>query len=159
MEDVLEQFIECDKSKTLSNILKGLSMLFVVFLAFFLTVSLLASIVMGIIALGLFILSFLVYIEYEYEIFNDTITVSKIYNESRRKVAKVISLSDVRKAYENTKKNIKSEEKKLYYNSNIKGLSVYTFELNDNTSVELALNDKLKRRVGIVYAQKIIRQV
>lgn len=158
MEDVLEQFIESDKSKTLSNILKCLSMLFVVFLAFFLTVSLLVAIVMGIIALGLFILSFLVYIEYEYEIFNDTITISKIYNESRRKVAKVISVSDVRKAYENTKSSIKSKEKKVYYNSNIKGLSVYTFELNDNTSVELALNDKLKRRVGIIYAQKIIRQ-
>ena len=159
MEDVLEQFIECDRSKTLSNVLKGLSMVFVVFFALFLTVSLLASIIMGIIALVLFVLSFLVYIEYEYEIFNDTITISKIYNESRRKVAKVISLSDVRNAYENTKNNIKGKEKKVYYNSNIKGLSVYTFELNDNTSVELALNDKLKRRVGIVYAQKIIRQV
>ena len=112
MEEVLEQFIECDKSKTLSNILKGLSMVFVVFFAIFLTVSLLVSIVMGIIALILFVLSFLVYIEYEYEIFNDTITISKIYNESRRRVAKVISVSDVRKAYENTKSSIKSKEKK-----------------------------------------------
>lgn len=158
MGDVLEQFIECDKSKTVSNILKSLSMVFVVFLAFFLTVSLLVSVVMGIIALGLFILSFLVYVDYEYEILNDTITISKIYNESRRKVAKVISVSDARKVYENTKSNIKGKGKKVYYNSNIKGLSVYTFELNDNTSIELALNEKLKRRVGIIYAQKIIRQ-
>lgn len=158
MEEVLEQFIESDKSKTVSNVLKGLSMVFLVLLAFFLTISLLVAIFMGVIALGLFILSFLVYVEYEYEIFNDTITVSKIYNESRRKVAKIISLNDVRKAYENTKSSKKSNEKKAYYNSNIKGLSVYTFELNDNTSIELALNDKLKRWVGIVYAQKIIRQ-
>ncbi len=158
MEEVLEQFIESDKSKTLSNILKGLSMVFLVLLAFFLTISLLVAVFMGVIALGLFILSFLVYVEYEYEIFNDTITVSKIYNESRRKVAKIISLNDVRKAYENTKSSKKSNEKKAYYNSNIKGLSVYTFELNDNTSIELALNDKLKRWVGVVYAQKIIRQ-
>ena len=157
MEEVLEQFIESDKSKTVSNVLKGLSMVFLVLLAFFLTISLLVAIFMGVIALGLFILSFLVYVEYEYEIFNDTITVSKIYNESRRKVAKIISLNDVRKAYENTKSSKKSNEKKAYYNSNIKGLSVYTFELNDNTSIELTLNDKLKRRVAIIYAQKIIR--
>lgn len=158
MEEVLEQFIESDKSKTVSNVLKGLSMVFLVLLAFFLTISLLVAVFMGVIALGLFILSFLVYVEYEYEIFNDTITVSKIYNESRRKVAKIISLNDVRKAYENTKSSNKNNEKKAYYNSNIKGLSVYTFELNDNTSIELALNDKLKRWVGVVYAQKIIRQ-
>ena len=156
MEEVLEQFIECDKSKTVSNILKGLSMVFVVFLAFFLTVSLLASVVMGIIALGLFILSFLVYVEYEYEIFNDTITISKIYNESRRKIVKSISIADIRKVYENNANNNKNN--KAFYNSNIKGLSVYTFELNDNTKIELALNDKLKRRIGIVYAQKIVRQ-
>ena len=124
MEEVLEQFIESDKSKTVSNVLKGLSMVFLVLLAFFLTISLLVAIFMGVIALGLFILSFLVYVEYEYEIFNDTITVSKIYNESRRKVAKIISLNDVRKAYENTKSSKKSNEKKAYYNSNIKGLSV-----------------------------------
>ena len=157
MEEVLEQFIESDKSKTVSNILKGLSMVFLVLLAFFLTISLLVAVFMGVIALGLFVLSFLVYVEYEYEIFNDTITVSKIYNESRRKVAKIISVNDVRKVYENTKISNKSNEKKIYYNSNIKGLSVYTFELNDNTSIELTLNDKLKRRVAIIYAQKIIR--
>lgn len=157
MDEVFEQFIECDKTKTTSKLLKGLSMVFLVLSAFFLTASLIITIVMGLIALGLFILSFLVYVEYEYEVFNDTITISKIYNESKRKVAKAVSLGDVRKVYENTKSN-GSKDKKTYYNTNIKGLSVYTFELNDNSSIELALNDKLKRRIGIVYAQKIVRQ-
>ena len=81
MEEVFEQFIECDKRKTTSNILKGLAMVFFVLSAFFLTISLLVSIVMGVIALALFILSFLSYVEYEYELFNDTINISKIYNE------------------------------------------------------------------------------
>ena len=156
MEEVFEQFIECDKRKTTSNILKGLAMVFFVLSAFFLTISLLVSIVMGVIALALFILSFLSYVEYEYELFNDTINISKIYNESRRKTVKSISIGDIRKVYENNTNNKKNN--KVFYNSNIKGLSVYTFELNDNTKIELALNDKLKRRIGIVYAQKIVRQ-
>ena len=156
MEEVFEQFIECDKRKTTSNILKGLAMVFFVLSAFFLTISLLVSIVMGVIALALFILSFLSYVEYEYELFNDTINISKIYNESRRKIVKSISIADIRKVYENNANNNKNN--KAFYNSNIKGLSVYTFELNDNTKIELALNDKLKRRIGIVYAQKMVRQ-
>lgn len=156
MEEVFEQFIECDKRKTTSNILKGLAMVFFVLSAFFSTISLLVSIVMGVIALALFILSFLSYVEYEYELFNDTINISKIYNESRRKIVKSISIADIRKVYENNANNNKNN--KAFYNSNIKGLSVYTFELNDNTKIELALNDKLKRRIGIVYAQKIVRQ-
>ena len=156
MEEVFEQFIECDKRKTTSNILKGLSMVFFVLSAFFLTISVLVSIVMGVITLALFIFSFLSYVEYEYELFNDTINISKIYNESRRKTVKSISRGDVKKVYENNA-NIK-KDKNAFYNSNIKGLSVYTFELNDNTKIELALNDKLKRRIGIVYAQKIVRQ-
>lgn len=156
MEEVFEQFIECDKRKTTSNILKGLAMVFFVLSAFFLTISLLVSIVMGVIALALFILSFLSYVEYEYELFHDTINISKIYNESRRKIVKSISIADIRKVYENNANNNKNN--KAFYNSNIKGLSVYTFELNDNTKIELALNDKLKRRIGIVYAPKIVRQ-
>lgn len=158
MEDIFEQFIESDKSKTATKVLKGLSMVFLVISAFFLSASFLIAIVTGLLALVFFILSFLSYVEYEYELFNDTITISKIYNESKRKVAKVITLGDVRKVYENTNNSSKNKEKILYYNGNIKGLSIYTFELNDNKKVEIALNDKLKRRIGIVYAQKMVRQ-
>ena len=35
--------------------------------------------------------------------------------------------------------------------------SNYIIELNDNTSIELALNDKIKRKVVAVYASKIAR--
>ncbi|MEN8076665.1 hypothetical protein ABFP60_06835 [Clostridioides difficile] len=158
MEDIFEQFIESDKSKTATKVLKGLSMVFLVISAFFLSASFLIAIVTGLLALGFFILSFLSYVEYEYELFNDTITISKIYNESKRKVAKVLTLGNVRKVYENTNNSSKNKDTVLYYNGNIKGLSIYTFELNDNKKVEIALNDKLKRRIGIVYAQKIVRQ-
>lgn len=156
MQEVFEQFIECDKSQKKSKVLKGLSMVFLVISATFLSASFLIAIVMGLVACGLFILSYLSYVEYEYELFNDTITISKIYNESKRKVAKVITLSDVRKVYENN--NSSNKENIMYYNSNTNGLSIYTFELNDSKKVEIALNDKLKRRIGIVYAQKIVRQ-
>lgn len=157
MEEVFEQFIECDKSKKKSKVLKGLSMVFLVISAAFLSATFLIAIVMGLVAFGLFILSYLSYVEYEYELFNDTITISKIYNESKRKVARVVTLGDVRKVYEKNN-NSNNKENIMYYNSNTKGLSIYTFELNDNKKVEIALNDKLKRKIGIVYAQKMVRQ-
>lgn len=157
MEDIFEQFIESDKSKNKTKVLKGLSMIFLVISATFLSSSFLIAIVIGIVACGLFILSYLSYVEYEYELFNDTITISKIYNESKRKVARVITLGDVRKVYEK-KNNSNEKENIMYYNTNITGLSIYTFELKDNKKVEIALNDKLKRRIGIVYAQKMLRQ-
>ena len=47
-------------------------------------VSLIYSIFMGIIAIVLFISSFLSYVDYEYELFQDTITISKIYNEEEK---------------------------------------------------------------------------
>ena len=60
------------------------------------------------------------------------------------------------KVYESNKEHNKKNIK-MFYNSNISGLSLYTFELNDNTSIELALNDKIKRKVVAVYASKIAR--
>lgn len=157
MEEIFEQFIESDKSKNKTKVLKGLSMLFLLISATFLSSSFLIAIVMGIIAWALFILSYLSYVEYEYELFNDTITISKIYNESKRKVARVITLDNVSKVYEKNN-NINNKENIMYYNSNTKGLSIYTFELKDNKKVEIALNDKLKRKIGIIYRQKMVRQ-
>lgn len=157
MEDIFEQFIESDKSKNKTKVLKGLSMIFLVISATFLSSSFLIAIVIGLVACGLFILSYLSYVEYEYELFNDTITISKIYNESKRKVARVITLDNVRKVYEKNN-NSNNKENIMYYNSNTKGLSIYTFELKDNKKVEIALNDKLKRKIGIVYRQKMVRQ-
>ena len=156
MEEVYEQFIGSDKQKTTSNILKGASIIFLLVALFSLSLSLIYSIFMGIIAIVLFISSFLNYVDYEYELFEDKITISKIYNESWRKIVKSISRENVKKVYESNKEHNKKNIK-MFYNSNISGLSLYTFELNDNTSIELALNDKIKRKVVAVYASKIAR--
>ena len=69
MEEVYEQFIGSDKQKTTSNILKGASIIFLLVALFSLSLSLIYSIFMGIIAIVLFISSFLSYVDYEYELF------------------------------------------------------------------------------------------
>ena len=77
MEEVYEQFIGSDKQKTTSNILKGSSIIFLLVALFSLSLSLIYSIFMGIIAIVLFISSFLSYVDYEYELFQDTITIEE----------------------------------------------------------------------------------
>ena len=102
MDEIFEQLIECDKGKGRVKILQGLAMILVVLSAFFLLSSLVIAIVMLLLAIGAFILSYLSYVEYEYELYNKTITVTKIYNESKRKIVANISMEDVRKVYEST---------------------------------------------------------
>ena len=157
MNEVFEQLIECDKGKGRVKLLQGLAMVLVVLSAFFLLSSFVIAIVMILLAVGAFVLSYLSYVEYEYELYDKTITVTKIYNESKRKVVDNISMEDVRKVYESTS-NTSNKNKVAYYNSKVSGLSIFTFEMNDNRIIELALNEKLKRRISTVYALKIVRQ-
>ena len=157
MDEIFEQLIECDKGKGRVKILQGLAMILVVLSAFFLLSSLVIAIVMLLLAIGAFILSYLSYVEYEYELYNKTITVTKIYNESKRKIVANISMEDVRKVYESTN-NTNNKNKVSYYNSKDSGLNIFTFEMNDNRIIELALNEKLKRRISTVFALKIVRQ-
>ena len=157
MDEIFEQLIECDKGKGRVKILQGLAMILVVLSAFFLLSSLVIAIVMLLLAIGAFILSYLSYVEYEYELYNKTITVTKIYNESKRKIVANISMEDVRKVYESTN-NTNNKNKVSYYNTKVSGLNIFTFEMNDNRIIELALNEKLKRRISTVFALKIVRQ-
>ena len=157
MDEIFEQLIECEKRKKLVKLLQGLAMVLVVLSAFFLLSSLVIAIVMLLLAVGSFILSYLCYVEYEYELYNKSITITKIYNESKRKVVANISMEDVRKVYESTN-NTNYKNKVSYYNSKVNGLSIFTFEMNDNRIIELALNEKLKRRISTVFALKIVRQ-
>lgn len=157
MDEIFEKLIECDKGKGRVKILQGLAMILVVLSAFFLLSSLVIAIVMLLLAIGAFILSYLSYVEYEYELYNKTITVTKIYNESKRKIVANISMEDVRKVYESTN-NTNNKNKVSYYNSKVSGLNIFTFEMNDNRIIELALNEKLKRRISTVFALKIVRQ-
>ena len=82
MDEIFEQLIECDKGKGRVKILQGLAMILVVLSAFFLLSSLVIAIVMLLLAIGAFILSYLSYVEYEYELYNKTITVTKIYKKN-----------------------------------------------------------------------------
>ena len=61
MDEIFEQLIECDKGKGRVKILQGLAMILVVLSAFFLLSSLVIAIVMLLLAIGAFILSYLIY--------------------------------------------------------------------------------------------------
>ena len=53
------------------------------------------GITLGIVSLGLYLVSFLMYIDYEYELYNGDITITKVYNASRRKIAQRINRDQV----------------------------------------------------------------
>lgn len=97
------------------------------------------------------------YIDYEYELFNGDITVTKVYNASRRKIAQKIDRTEVRRVYLTERKDALKKGATAYYNSNINGLNIYTFELNNNKVVQLALNEEMEKIVKIVYIQKMNR--
>ena len=155
MEVVLEQFIPSDKPKRISNILQKISIVFLVVGLMIVFASLIIGIALIIVALIFFVGSYFMYIDYEYELYNGDITISKVYNASRRKIAQKISRDDVRKVYITERKDALKSGVAAYYNTNINGLKIYTFELNNNKIIQLALNEELEKIVKIIYVQKI----
>lgn len=157
MEVVLEQFIASDKPKRISNMFKNLAIAFGVIALMLIFASLIIAIALAIIAAAFFVGSYLMYIDYEYELFNGDITVTKVYNASRRKIAQKIDRTEVRRVYLTERKDALKKGATAYYNSNINGLNIYTFELNSNKVVQLALNEEMEKIVKIVYVQKMNR--
>lgn len=155
MEVVLEQFIPSDKPKRISNILQKISIVFLVVGLMIVFASLIIGIALIIVALIFFVGSYFMYIDYEYELYNGDITITKVYNASRRKIAQKISRDDVRKVYLTERKDALKSGVAAYYNTNINGLKIYTFELNNNKIIQLALNEELEKIVKIIYVQKI----
>ncbi|NMF04319.1 hypothetical protein ACUH7Y_25075 [Clostridium beijerinckii] len=155
MEVVLEQFIPSDKPKRISNILQKISIVFLVVGLMIVFASPIIGIALIIVALIFFVGSYFMYIDYEYELYNGDITITKVYNASRRKIAQKISRDDVRKVYITERKNALKSGVSAYYNTNINGLKIYTFELNNNKIIQLALNEELEKIVKIIYVQKI----
>lgn len=155
MEVVLEQFIPSDKPKRISNILQKISIVFLVVGLMIVFASPIIGIALIIVALIFFVGSYCMYIDYEYELYNGDITITKVYNASRRKIAQKISRDDVRKVYITERKNALKSGVSAYYNTNINGLKIYTFELNNNKIIQLALNEELEKIVKIIYVQKI----
>ncbi|EKQ57816.1 MULTISPECIES: hypothetical protein [unclassified Clostridium] len=155
MEVVLEQFIPSDRPKRLSNMLKYLSIAFGVIALMFVFASLIIGIALGIVALAFFAGSYMMYIDYEYELYNGDITITKVYNASRRKIAQKINRDDVRRVYFTERKNALKKGVTAYYNTNLNGLNIYTFELNNNKTIQLALNAEIEKIVKIIYVQKM----
>ncbi len=155
MEVVLEQFIPSDKPKRISNILQKISIVFLVIGLMIVFASPIIGIALVIVALIFFVGSYFMYIDYEYELYNGDITITKVYNASRRKIAQKISRDDVRKVYITERKDALKSGVSAYYNTNINGLKIYTFELNNNKIIQLALNEELEKIVKIIYVQKI----
>ncbi|MBN7576249.1 hypothetical protein C1H57_17470 [Clostridium sp. 2-1] len=155
MEVVLEQFIPSDKPKRISNILQKISIVFLVVGLMIVFASPIIGIALIIVALIFFVGSYFMYIDYEYELYNGDITITKVYNASRRKIAQKISRDDVKKVYITERKNALKSGVSAYYNTNINGLKIYTFELNNNKIIQLALNEELEKIVKIIYVQKI----
>lgn len=155
MEVVLEQFISSDRPKRISNTLKNLSIAFGIVALMMVFASLIIGIALGIVALIFFIGSYLMYIDYEYELYNGDITITKVYNASRRKIAQKINKDSVRRVYITQRKDALKKNVTAYYNTNLDGLKIYTFELSNNKNVQLALNSEMEKIVKIIYAQSI----
>ena len=157
MEVILEQFIPSDKPKRISSMLKGVSIVFFIIAIMATMASIIIAIALAIVGLIFFVGSYLVYIDYEYELYNGDITISKVYNASRRRIAQKIDKDSVRRVYLTARKDALKKGVTAYYNTNLEGLNIYTFELSNNKVVQLALNEEMEKIVKIIYVQKMTR--
>ena len=155
MEVVLEQFISSDRPKRISNMLRSISIVFGVVAIMVIFGLPIVGIALAIVALGLFVGSYFMYIDYEYELYNGDITVTKVYNASRRKIAQKIDRDQVRRVYLTERKDALKKGVDAYYNTNLNELKIYTFELSNNKVVQLALNQELEKIVKIIYVKSI----
>ena len=155
MEVILEQFIPSDRPKRISNMLKNISIVFFIVALMSIFGSIIIGIALGIVGLIFFVGSYLMYIDYEYELYNGDITITKVYNASRRKIAQKINKDQVRRVYLNERKDALKKGVTTYYNTNLDGLNIYTFELNNNKVVQVALNQQLEKIIKIIYVQSM----
>ena len=157
MEVILEQFIPSDRPKRISNMLKNIAILFGVVALMSIFGSIIIGIALAIVGLIFFVGSYIVYIDYEYELYNGDITITKVYNASRRKIAQKINKDEVRRVYLTGRKDALKKGVTAYYNTNLEGLNIYTFELSNNKVVQVALNQELEKIVKIIYVQSMTR--
>lgn len=153
MEVFLEQFIACNKNRqALKNVKTIVIAVILIGVFMFLFISPLLALLIQIAAIVFFLVTYYSFVDYEYELFNGNIDISKIYAGSRRKVAQKITIEDVEFVCESTN-NINS--KQALFNSNINGLKVYTFQLKAGKIVQLALNEEFEKIIKIVYRGKM----
>lgn len=156
METTLEQFISSDKPKRLTKIIKDGGMVLLI-LGFFslLSLSLVIGLFMLIIATVILLVNFYSYVDFEYELYDGNIDISKIYSCKKRKIVQKILKEDVERVYETSKKDIGKNEAHVFFNTNIKNFKIYTFELQNSKKVQLALNEKMEGIIKIMYRSKI----
>lgn len=157
MEVALEQFISSDKSKKTFNLMKNISVALIVIglillIVFLKPIGFVVSI-MGVILLTIRRYS---YVDYEYELYNGNIDISKIYSCTKRKLVQKINAEDVESVYITKNNDINKNGAKAFFNSNRDGLIVYTFQLRNNNKIQVALNSELEKTVKIIYRSKII---
>ncbi|WP_160687506.1 EI24 domain-containing protein [Clostridium sp. C2-6-12] len=157
MEVILEQFIPSDKPKRISNTLKNVAIIFGILAIMTIFNIPVIGIVLAVVAVILFLGSYMMYVDFEYELYNGDITVTKVYNASRRKIAEKINKDNVKRVYLTQRNNELKNGATAYFNTNIKGLNIYTFELNNNKVLQLALNEEMEKIVKIIYVQKMTR--
>ncbi|WP_244834037.1 hypothetical protein [Clostridium sp. BJN0001] len=152
-EIVVEQFIPSDKPKSFCKMLHKLAIIFAIVGFPMLVLAIVVGIAMEIGAILLFISSYLFYVDFEYEMFEGTITITKIYYASIRRIKKKILKEQVVKVYK-TPKN-EQYSKKGFYNTNINGLVIYTLVLSNKSKIQLALDEKFEKMVTITYRQQL----
>ena len=156
MEVALEQFISSDKSEKTLSIMKNISIILVVIGLILMMIFLLPiGFVLVIMGLILSIIRRYSYVDYEYELYNGNIDISKIYSCTKRKLVQRIKVEDVESVYITKNNEINKNGAKAFFNSNMQGLTVYTFQLRNMNKVQVALNDELEKVVKIIYRSKI----
>ena len=153
MEVFLEQFIPSDKDKETLKMIKiiVIAVLLVGIMIFF-TISSIIAVVLQIAAVVFFFISYFSFVDYEYELYNGNIDISRIYAGSTRRVAGKINKEDVERIYETLEISNKSQ---ALFNKNIKELKIYTFEMKDNKKIQLAINEELEDMIKIIYRGKV----
>lgn len=156
MEVSLEQFISSDKSKSTFNLIKNISIALIV-VGLVLSMIFLLPIGFVVIILGLIVLVLrrFYYVDYEYELYNGNIDISKIYSCTKRKLVQKIKVEEVESVYITQNNQINKDGAKAFFNSNLDGLTVYTFQLRNMQKVQVALNDELGKVIKIIYRSKI----
>ncbi|MBW6411509.1 hypothetical protein [Clostridium weizhouense] len=149
MDIFAEQFIPSNKSYKASEITKKVSIVIFILALFMIFSSLIITVALIILGIVLFLISMFNYVEYEYEFFDGTLSVTRIFNMSRRKVAIKIDKHCLRKAYIVRDGEVNNKRIKKFYNTSIENLQKYNFELNNGKIVQLALNDELSKLVNI----------
>lgn len=155
MDLVLEQFIPSDRTKKTSDTLRRIAGIFAIIGILTILISPLMGILVEVLAFLIFIASYLMYIDYEYELYNENITITNIYNESKRRTIQVINKNNVKRVYITEGKGEKKQGVIPLYNTNIENLTRYTFELNNKKIVELALNKEMEKAIKCIYSQHI----